>query len=388
MLQPHDIEQLVEMNRRDVLTVCLNTDPTRPDNRRAEPAYRIWLRQSLGTVLDGLPKDGRREFKEIAERVQAHIRDGRSLGRGVALYAGPNLWKEYVLPVPLANVVRIGRPDVWPLLWASQEYPRHVILTVHRDQARLLVAYLGDAEVVEEEVLDLDTHDWRFKTGRPPSFTKGLGGGVSRGAQRDIFDARVDAHLRRFWVGVAQATAAVVEEQGIDRLIIGGPDEAANATRDLLPEAVQRHVVAVVPIPAHEEWPQIRERVLAFAREVEVRGEAEHVRSLLEGEPGTAVVGLAGTLGALNRRQVATVVADRDLAGEVRLCDECSYATAEQVASCPVCEGGVSALSITQALPLLVHQNRARIEVVDGEGRLRPYGGLGAVLRYEVRGAS
>jgi peptide subunit release factor 1 (eRF1) len=100
------------------------------------------------------------------------------------------------------------------------------------------------------------------------------------------------------------------------------------------------------------------------------------------------VVGVAGTLAALNRRQVATVVADRDLAGEVWQCDKCGYAAAEQIASCPVCKGYVSALSITQALPPLAHQNRARIEVVDGEGRLRPYGGLGALLRYEVRRAS
>ncbi|MDR5683591.1 MAG: VLRF1 family aeRF1-type release factor [Armatimonadota bacterium] len=388
MLHRREIDRLIEQDRRDVLTVCLDTDPTKPENQRAEPAYRIWLRQALGAVLDRLPREKRREFSQLAQRVEAHIRDGRSLGRGIALYAAADLWKEYVLPVPVANVVRVGRPDVWPLLWASQEYPRHVILTVHRDQARLLVAYLGDAEVVEEEVLDLDTHDWRFKSGRPPSFTKGLGTGASRGAQRDTFDARVDAHLRRFWAGVAQATAAVVEEEGVDRLVIGGPEEAANATRDLLPETVRGRVVAVVPIPPQEEWPRIRQRVLAVAREAEARREAEVVRSLLEGEPGTAVVGVAGTLAALNRRQVATVVADRDLGGEIWQCDECGYATGERAESCPVCEGAMSALSPTQALPLLAYHNRARIEVVDGEGRLRPYGGLGALLRYEVRPAS
>jgi hypothetical protein len=388
MPRSQDIAQLVEIDRLDVITVCLDTDPTKPENQRAEPAYRIWLRQSLGEALQSLPKDRRRAFEEIADRVLSHFRETRAQGRGVALYASHDLWKEYILPVPLASTVRVGRPDVWPLLWASHEYPRRVILTVHRDQARLFVAYLGDAVVVEEDVLDLDTHDWRFKTGRPPSFTKAFGGGAARGAQRDTFDARVDAHLRRFWAGVAHAAAAVVEEQGIDRLVIGGSEEAANATLDLLPEATRRRVAAVVPIPPQEDWAQIRDRVVSVARDADRRHEAELVRFLLDGEPGTAVVGVAGTLAALNRRQVATVVADRDLEGQVWQCDQCGHAAVEQLATCPVCDGDVSTLSITQALPLLAHQSGARVELVDGEGRLRPYGGVGALLRYEVRQAS
>ncbi|MDR5708302.1 MAG: VLRF1 family aeRF1-type release factor [Armatimonadota bacterium] len=386
MLDPQDLEALVTSPRRDVLSVCLDVDPTEPSNQRSEPAWRIWARRALHEVVENLPKEERRAAREVADRIVQYLRESRPQGRGLALFAASDLWREYSLPVPLPNFVRYGRPDVWPLLWAMDEYQPHAILIVHRDHARLLMAYLGSASLIEEESLELDTTSWRFTAGRPPTFTGRLGTGATRGVQRDTFEARVDDHLRRFWAGVAEAAARFVEERHIERLLLGGPEEAAFGVRDQLPESASRKVVAVVPLPSPlEEWPQIRGRILAVARQAERQREAERIQELVERSgQGEGVLGLEPTLEALVRRQVQLVVVDRELEVEVVECPSCGYVSGRILETCRMCGAATVRTRLTQVLPLLAHLNRAALELVNPQPMLRSRGGIGALLRYSV----
>ncbi len=384
MLDPQDLMDLMTSPRRDVLSVCLDVDPTKPENQRPEPGWRIWARHALHEVVDRLPREERRSAQEVADRVLHYLRDSRPQGRGLALFAASDLWREYALPVPLPNLVRYGRPDIWPLLWAVDEYRPHALLIVHRDHARLLLAYLGTARLIEEETLELDTTSWRFASGRPPTFTGRVGTGATRGAQRDTFEARVDDHLRRFWAGVAEATARFVGERRIERLLIGGPEEAAFGVRDQLPEPAARKVVAVVPLPSPlEDWPQIRDRILAVVEQVEREREAQRVQEVLDRSPeGKGVLGLEPTLDALLRQQVQLLVVDRELEAEVVECPSCEYVGARPVPTCPVCGGAVVRTWLTQVLPFLAHRNRAELELVNPHPTLRSHGGIGALLRY------
>jgi len=386
MFELQDLTELLELPRRDVLTVCLDVDPTKPEHQRPEPAWRIWLRQALHETIEQVPKDRRRTAQEAADRVLSHLRDGRPQGRGLALFTAPDLWREYALPIPLPNLVRFGRPDLWPLLWAADEYQPHAILIVHRGHARILLAYLGTATVIEEDVLELDTTNWRFASGRPPTFVGRTGTAATRGAQRDTFEARVDDHLRRFWAGVAAAAARLLEERRIERLVIGGPEEAAYGTRDQLPEAAAKRLVAVVPLPSPlEDWPRIRDRILAAAREAERRREAEVVQDLLErSATGGGVLGLGPTLDALVRQQVQLVAAEHDLEAQVWECVACGFVALDPESACGVCGGAMESAWLTQVLPALVHRNRASLELVGQEAGLGPHGRIGALLRYTV----
>lgn len=231
-------------------------------------------------------------------------------GRGLAIFAGPDLWRQFVLPFPLPSRVTYGRPDLIPLLWALDEYERYAILVVDREHARILVTSLGRARVVEEEVLELDTSDWHFKSGRQPTFTKATGTGASRGTQRDTFVARVEDHVRRFWQGAAEAAGRWVDELQVRRLIIGGQEEAANAVQEMLPEPARRKVVALVPLPAHADVPVIRERTLPVALAEERRRDTDLVSRVLA-EASTksgGVVGRGATIKALQEGQALTVV--------------------------------------------------------------------------------
>ncbi|MGH7908543.1 MAG: VLRF1 family aeRF1-type release factor, partial [Thermodesulfobacteriota bacterium] len=229
MLRPQDLADLVETDRRDVISVYLDVDGTKPENQTAPPAYLIWLRNALRETVDRLFEDKRRVAEDPAVAVIRFVESMKPAGRGLAIFAGPDLWRQYLLPFPLANRAAHGRPDLIPLLWAIDEYEPYAVLVVDREHARILVTSLGRARVVEEEILQLDTSDWRFKAGRQPTFTKAAGTGASRGTQRDTFVARVEDHVRRFWQDAAEAAARWLDELQIRRLIIGGQEEAAGA---------------------------------------------------------------------------------------------------------------------------------------------------------------
>ncbi len=364
----------------------LDVDPTKPENQSAHPAYVIWLRNALRDILNGLSKEDRRALGTIAQDVENFVTSTRPAGRGLIVFAAPDLWRPHFLPVPVPNHASYGRPNMMPLLWTVDEYEPYAILFIDNEHARILSAYLGSTAVVEEDVLELDTSDWRFKSGRPPTFTKATGSGASRGAQRDTFEARVEDHMRRFWRSAADATAKWLDELQIDRLIIGGPEAAANAVKEMLPEHARARVVGLVPIPAYSDVSDMRERTLPVALEAERRREDEVVAQLLDlaAAHSGGVVGKAATLNALQQGQAMTLVADRELTGTVWRCVDCNYVSLDATDRCVMCGGPVEETSLPQLLPLMAYRNGAAIELVGKEAaeKLRAHEGLGALLRY------
>src|SRR3989304_4649189 len=342
-LRAVDLADLIEAERADVLSVSLDVDPSRPEHQGQNPAYRIWLRNALRQTLEAIPKEARRGADELAQRIIRHVETNRPRGRGLAIFAAPGLWREYVRPCRLFQRPRWNGPGDVPLLWAVDEYEPYAILAVDREHARILIAYLGRTTTVDEETLELDTSDWRFKAGRQPSFPGRGGMGAGRGAQRDTFDSRVEDHVRRFWARVAEAAARTVRDLHIERLIIGGPDEAANAVRDLLPEAARQKVVGLVHLPARADRTEIQHRTLTVALAEEHHREADLVAALVE----RAAAGRGAVLG--------------------------TAATME-------------AVEHPRAHPLLARRSGARIELVGASAAqaLRAHEGIGAILRQNT----
>jgi len=81
-LWPRDLSDLVETDRRDVLSVYLDVDPTKPENQSAHPAYAIWLRNTLRDILNGLNKDERRGLGKTAEIVETFVASHNPPGEG------------------------------------------------------------------------------------------------------------------------------------------------------------------------------------------------------------------------------------------------------------------------------------------------------------------
>lgn len=385
MIDAHRLEELLVSDRQDVLSVSINVDPTRPEHQRDNPAYRIWVRRSLSETLAQVHRDRRAEVGELVGHVLSRIEE-RPHGCGLDIFAAPHLWREYVLPFPLPNRVRYGRPDVLPLLWAMDEYQAYAILVVDYEHALLLQAYLGRTAVLSDEILELDTHDWSFKSSEARPFARRAGIGIGRSTQRDMFEARVEEQVRGFWRSAARGTAQALRDLEIERLIISGPIKATAAVRDLLAPTVRERVVATLPLPSYASVADIRDRTLPAALEVEHQKERALVAEVLERAAAEAggVVGLSVTLAVLQRGRVHTVVADVSRDPDIWRCRECGAVSSLERSACQICAGPTERTTLMEVLPLLVRRKGATLELVSGEGAalLVPHDGIAASLRY------
>lgn len=366
MVDTHEVRRLLDLGRHDVISVSLDVDPRKPEHQAARPAYLIWLRNAMRALVGGLVGDAHLQGEADAARIVSFVEgwSGRRAGvpgRGLAIFAAPNLWREYVLPVPLPNSASYGSPNVAPLLDTHDAYEPYATLIVDHERARMLLAYLGETAVVEEDALELHANEWRFKAGRPPTFSRLIGVGAGRGAHAEAFEARVEHHVRDFWARVAQAADHFLRERRIEHLVISGSAEAASEVRQLLPDLAQRKVVEFVPLPAAgADLREIQDRTLPVVRAAHQRREAELVETLLDrAAHRAAVLGKAATFNALAAGQVMTVVVDRATAREVR-----------------------------EAVQALARRKGARITCVGGSAAARLVGwdGIGAMLRYRIEG--
>jgi hypothetical protein len=356
-MRERDLTELLDTDRQDILSVYLDTDGRKPENRGAKPAYVIWLQHALRETLKGLSGDALRLAGRNARRITALVTRQRPTGRALIVFAGPGLWEEYHLPLGVSNRIAYGAPDVSILVDVLDQYKPYAILVVDHEHARILNASLGDATVIEEATLELHTEDWHSITGRKPTATRQFGTGVGRGAQRDTFDARVDARRRQFLTEAAHAAGRVMHEKGIERLILCGADDVTSEIRLALPPEARGKIIGVVALESHAGTAEIRDRTLPIALEAERRQDTELVKSLLErAAQGGGVTGIGPTMNALTEGRALTIVVDRNVLAEM------------------------------PTLPLLARRHGARLAPVQGAPAdgLRPYGGIGAILRYAV----
>jgi len=388
VLDTQRLNEIVKLDRDDVFSLSLNTDPSLVEHQRPKPAYRVWTHNAVQRLVRRLAPDVRRTAEPAAQRILAHLDAMPQEGRGLAIFAGPDLWQDYTLPFPLPNHLTYGAPDTIPLLWAMHEYAPYAVVLAFHDHARVLVAYLGQTTAIDEIDLELDTEKWRFKTGRMATSTRRSGVGVGRGIQSSAFEARVLAQYHRFWRNVAVAAARTLAARGIDRVIIGGDQEAAGAVSAALPRPLRETVIGTVAIRPHASLAEIQARTLPLALADRHARDRRLVRSVVQERRvgGTAIDGTAATLEALADGNLRTVVANRDMRATARACVSCG-ALGVKPGPCAACSGDVRRLTLPQALPMLTRQHGAALELVSADAAAPLADGIGGLLRHPSAGS-
>jgi hypothetical protein len=355
MIQLDDVKQLLSQTGDQTLTLYLTVDPAARENQAATPAWRIWLKDALKGIEDGLNGDG--AWPDIRERVESYFADYQPNSKSLALFAGPDFQQVYELPVAVENQATFGAMPVAPLLWVMDEYQNYLIVMVDQQRAFFYTAYLGEIGFQQDMKLELDTDDWREKTGAPPSTSVSS---LGRGSSQDDYEDRVEENVRRFYRQVGEQIADFVTRQGIKRVVLGGSEQSAYAVRDLLPEHLAKAVVDVLPIPMRCNVKEIMERVQPRALDYERETETALVEEVI----GLAKAGGRGALGreavmqALDMQRVEVLVAPWPVA------DSDSF----------------------KEIPARVFASGGSVELVHGEAaeRLQAEGGLAARLYYAL----
>jgi peptide subunit release factor 1 (eRF1) len=209
---------------------------------------------------------------------------------------------------------------VEPMIAAAEQ--RHwLVALVNRRTARLLA---GSPERLREA----ERHE---------SNVRGQAevGGWSQANYERSAEEEALSHLR----AVAEDVNRRWRAEPFDRVVLGGPQEVTARFEEMLSDEVRQSLVPErvdVDITSASEA-QVRSAVEAIVTEDERRGEAEALERLSDavGAGGRGVIGLEGTLGALNERRVQTVILSPTFDGRGRRCPTCGLLLGEDVQRCP-----------------------------------------------------
>lgn len=373
MISTTDVQALVTFDGGEhlVLSVYLNLEPVRQVRRSYRAAFED-LAKRLEPQMDAR---GREALDREAERVRGYLEAEPPEGKGLALFSCTprRLWLPLHLPVAVADAAYLGRrPYLAPLLNVLDEYERYAVALIDKEKARLFTVYLGE---IEEE---RQWADWV-----PGHHDEG---GWSQANYQRHHEAHVYRHLQR----VSDELSALLRRRPFDRLVLAGPEEAVGELRRRLPRPLRRRLVGTFPGEIFASEAEILERTLEIERGVERAEEESLVAAVAEAAAshGLAALGVAETLGAVQRGQVHKLVVADGLRVAGSECPACGRVAPDRPASCPICAAIPAPLDdvVERAIERTLEEG-GTVEVVHGPPaeRLRAKGdGLGAVLRFAI----
>src|SRR4051795_3246590 len=352
-----------------VLSVFLNLDPT----EFATPGARSSAITSVMTAAahkvdegSDLTHEERSALLDDVERVREVLLDSdvaSNATRAVAVYAcGPaDLLEVIRLRRPVTNKVVLDRTAcVEPLVLQGTDEQWLVILT-NRRAARLFVGP-GDALDETDRFVD-DVHSQHER------------GGWSQANYQRSVEKEVHDHL----TNAAELAFAVFKRRGLDRVLIGAPDELLSEFKGNLHSYLRERIVGKIAVDVENAS---LDDVCAAARPVIEAHVRDRERDALDrlahgvGTGGRGAAGIAEVLDALNQARVETLLISENFKASGRVDFQAGLLLPDSA------EGGEPVDDIVEPAIEKAIEQSATAMVVRHHDDLGPLGGIGALLRF------
>lgn len=373
----HSLPQLAP----PVLTVYLDTNPAKARNQGHPPGYRIWLKSRAQVLQKRIPRGEWKHFRAAVKRVEDRLASAPPREKGLVVFAGPHAWQWIPLQVEVEDELHWGRPSLVQMLWLLDEHQPAGAVVVDRSGARFFRFWLGAVEEQKKAAFKIDISQWRKKHMLPPSNPRMH---KTRGAQRDTFNQRVEAHYEKLYRDAAERIRAWAEAEKLAPLFVVGPNEVAEPVWQELPPPVRSRAALIKNDHMNLTAAAVRERLEPEIARWKREHELAEVTRLLESPNGTrAVTGIDETLRRVQQGEARAILVTRGLGGRLRMCASCGWVDRSADRICPACGGDRRAVAFRAALPELARRYGTPVEVVAGEAgkKLREAGGLAAWLR-------
>jgi peptide subunit release factor 1 (eRF1) len=318
-----------------------------------------------------LPEDHRRAAAPDLARIWAWVRGGidRSRTRGLVAFASETagLWETLELPVAVRSQLVVNEsPYIKQLEGILDTNQRFGVLLVDKQRARVFVFELGEL-VDRSELFDqLPRHEDDK-------------GDYDRDHVHDHQAAAAQRHLRR----AAQVAFAVHQEQQLDHVIIGAPEEITRGVETELHPYLRERVAARLSVPVNARDGAVRQAALEVEARVQREREAAIVGRLREGvaSGNGAVAGLDPVLSALFERRVGTLIVSDGFEAPGWRCGTCLLAA--KGPRCATCGGQMEKVDdvVEEAVEEAISQS-SQVEICVGNADLDVLGRIGALLRF------
>lgn len=363
-----------------VLTAYLDTNPANPRNQSTPRGYMIWLKSAGQALAREQRPDLQKQVRRELGRLAAHIRGNFAQSRGLVVFAGPDVWEELRLQVPVRDELHWGKPSLQQLAWVLDEHRVRGAVLVDPTGARFFRFWLGRVTEDEHVALSIDKSQWRIPHLVGPSTS-----GVSKqyGVQRNRVSAREQAQRERFASELAKRIARWMTQQEISPVVLVGEPKQIEGVRAAMAERSREQVVLLPKVLPRTSPADVQRELEPVLREWERKYEVEEVESLLSAhDPARAVLGIDETLHQLQRGRVRELVIARGLKGTARQCLNCGWVDRSGDPVCPLCGSERRSRTLRTVIPELASAFGVPMEIVAGDAatRLRDAGGIGAWL--------
>jgi peptide chain release factor subunit 1 len=373
MLTYSELKELSTMsgNGNFFISLYLNVNPL--TNPKGD--YVIHFKNMLKDVAEKADKDTERKVKDDLGKIESYLKaNRREFRKGIAIISSSALgfWKNYHLSLPVKNELIIDKtPYIKPLLFLLDNYQRCAVLLVDKELARIFIIHMG--EIVEYTEL--------FSPNVPGRHKKG--GWFS--LQQSRFERHIDYHVALHIKDVAKALEDFLRKEAINRIIIGGSEDAIIKIKDILPRQILKKLFSTFHAEIILGEKEVLKKTLKIIEEIENEKERDTVEELITRtmKNDMAVIGLEDVLTKLQERRIMKLIFLKDMKNSGFKCTNCGFLTSQTIKSCPYCEGKFEEINflIDFAAQKAVEQG-VLIEVVTKSDELAKAGGIGAFLRF------
>ena len=370
-----DIEELrtvaaINPGENYYVSLYLNVDPVTNPNGE----YLVQIRTMLKETAAGLEKPVFRKVSEDLELLENYFLTQKpQFKKSVCLItqSSGGFWKEYHIAVPVQSGIYVDTtPYLKPLLSMMDAYPRHLILLLSKDEARMFVVQMG--EVLEYgEVLTPDVIGKHKK-----------GGWFA--LEQDRFERHTDFHVGLHMNEAIKQLSGFVQKQGISRIVIGGPEETLSMGKEKMPKELEDRIIGQFHAGMYENSREILDRarpvIDAYERSEKEKTVDELVTRAHKNKG--AVLGIDDVVLMSGEKRIMTLVVDPQLKQEGYACGNCG-AIALGPENCRWCGGDMH--GVNYLIDLVMEktvENGGRVEVVPENEKLRTSGKIGAILRF------
>ena len=370
-----------------VVSLYLNTQ----SNERGRDQFQTFVRQEFKargrTYPPGSPDAT--SLEADLDRINAWLENElQPSSNSVAIFAcsAANLFEAVQLAAPIEqHWLYIGdAPHVYPLARLESQHPRYAAVVADTNSARILVFATGEL-VAEEQVQGQKTR---------------------RTSQGGWSQARFQRHISNFHVHhakeVVDALARIVQQEGIEQIILACDEVALPLLRDQMPKELTDKIVDHLKLDARAPVDAVLDATREAMSRINERTDREKVEAALDGyrSGSLGVVGPELTLKALLNGQVEELLmsSNIDALGGIRNVPGTAAILAAATANDstlldpavkPVAAGEAAAadpqvVRLADELVTRATQTGARVTFIEDASLLQDQGGVAALLRYRI----
>ena len=379
MRQFNFLSRLLDVQPGEVPFISLYLDTGA--NEQGKKDFPVFLKKQLkdhAAVLDP-DSDKSKSFTKDSEKIEEFVDSLDPSTRGVAIFTRSgdgDFFKTFELSVPFAEnrLYVFDRPFLFPLVRLMDQNPTFAVVAADTNAANIYV--FKRAETVRREEIK------NTKTNRTE-----VGGWSQMRYQRHIENFH-QQHAKE----VVGELDKLLRSDRIDRVVLAG-DEAViiPLLRAEISEALSEKVVATLPLNVNTPEHEIFEAAYEAVSKHDEERDAERIGYLKEVNyaDGVGVTGFAETLSALFNGQVQELYLTASP-------DEIEYRNADvKLVLQEYAPGMDETLPEANQKELLMDElirqaasSADRIRFINDPHLLKAAGGVGAILRYQTKGAS